>query len=167
MKFVRKKKKAANAAALSSTNDGEPGSDDLLMLGVVLVGVDSLVHVVGFAVELALVLLGEVAAVLGHIFLFIVLKALFAAFQALGFAGRELAAFYTLGDAGLLMRLATVHLIHARVAGIDLSGAGPGGVAGLGLSRGRSDKHQAAGCHDQERLQEFFVHVSANPRVAV
>jgi len=29
------------------------------MPGVVLVGVDALVHVVGFAVELALVLLGE------------------------------------------------------------------------------------------------------------
>lgn len=75
-------------------------------------------------------------AVLGHVFLFLVLKALFAAFEAVGFAGREFTSLYTLGDAGLLMRLATVHLIHARMAGIDLSGAGARSVAGLGLRRG-------------------------------
>jgi len=109
---------------------------------------DALAHAIGFMVELALVALGEVAVVLRHVSLFVVLQALFAAFEARRLSRLELAVLYAIGNAVLLVRFALIDLIDARMAGIDLSSAGARSVAGLGLSRGRSDQHQTACCQD-------------------
>lgn len=80
-----------------------------------------------------------------------------------GLLGRELAVFDAIGDAPLLVGLAPIYLIDARVAGINLSRACAGGVAVLGLSSGGSDEHQTTHCHDEEGLREFAGHVRENP----
>ncbi len=147
-----RKKKAAKAAALSFTRISE-GDDHIQLLRsprVVLVVIDALAHTVGLAVELALVLLGEVAVVLRHVLLLIVLEALFAAFETARLALGQLAALFALSDAGLLAGLATVDLIDARMTRIDLSRAGAGCVAGLSLSSGGSGNHQTTHCQDKE-----------------
>lgn len=50
------------------------------LLARVFVGIDALAHVVGFVIELALVLLREMAIILSHIALFVILQALFSPF---------------------------------------------------------------------------------------
>ena len=52
-----------------------------------------------FAIELALILLGQMAVVLGHVFLFVILQALLAVFEVRGLSGRQLAVLYAIGDA--------------------------------------------------------------------
>lgn len=115
-----------------------------------LVGSDALAHVVCLAIELALILLGEMAVVLGHIFLFVILQPLFAALEAGGLSGRQLSVLHAIGDPILLIGLASIDLIHARVPGINLTSAGAGSVAGLGLSSGGSDNHQTTHCQGEE-----------------
>ena len=134
--IVRKKKKAAKTAALSLA-----GLKPLVGLCVVLVFVDALAHVVGFVIELALILRSEVTIVLRHIFLFVILQPLFAAFQTPRFARRELAALYAVRDPVLLVLFALVDLIHARMTRVDIAGSGTSGVVLL-CSSG-SDIHQA------------------------
>jgi hypothetical protein len=140
------KKKAAESAALSSTFP-ELGRCSVLLAGMLIV-VDALAHAIGFTIELALVLLREVAVVLGHIALLIVLQALLAALQTGGLTGLQLAILDAVGNAVLLTRFPTVHLIDPRMAGIDLSSAGAGSVAVLRLSRGGPDCQQTARCKD-------------------
>ena len=82
--FCSEKKKAANAAALSSA---VRACQRLVGFGVVLILVDALAHAIGFAIQLALVLLGQVAVVLGHILLLVILQSLFATLQPLRFSG--------------------------------------------------------------------------------
>ena len=135
-----------DVASNVSTTPGTREAADLL--GGVLVFVDSVAHVVRFPVELALILLGEVAIVGGHVFLFIVLQALLTTFQTGGLSGLQLPVLHTVGDAVLLIGFTPIHLVDARMAGIDLSRAGSGSVAGLRLSSGRSDDHQTTHCQD-------------------
>jgi hypothetical protein len=65
----------------------------------VLVLVNTLAHVIRSAIEMALVLFGQMAVVLRHVLLFVVLKPLFAALQALGFPRRELTTLNAVGNA--------------------------------------------------------------------
>ena len=101
-----------------------------------LVLVDALAHVVGFFVEMALVLLGQVPIVLGHVALFVVLQALLAAFEAGGLSRSELVIFDAVRDAVLLIGFSAVDLVDTRMSGIDLSGAGCGRIV-LGSARVR------------------------------
>jgi hypothetical protein len=117
--FVRKKKKAAKAAALSST-DFKSGRVRLELFCRVLVGGDARAHVIRFAIELPLILLGQVAVVLRHIALFVVLQALLTAFEMSGLTRSQLTVLDAVRDAILLVGLATIYLIHARMSGIDL-----------------------------------------------
>src|SRR4029077_13636673 len=110
------KKNAANAAALSST---VRNLEQLIRLCVVLVLVDALAHVIRFAIELALVFFGQMAVVLRHVFLFVILQTLFAVLQATGFPGSELATLNAVADAVLLVLFALIHLIDAGMTRID------------------------------------------------
>lgn len=60
----------------------------LVRFRVVLVFVDASAHVVGFLIELALILLRQMAVVLRHVFLFVALQPLLATLQTLGFSRR-------------------------------------------------------------------------------
>ena len=70
-----------------------------------LVAMDAFAEAVFLAVQLRLVLLGEVAVVLGHVLGFALLKAGFAFFDARGFTCRQLAALDAFGNAVLLALL--------------------------------------------------------------
>ena len=96
---------------------------------------DARAHAIGFAIELALVLLGEVAVVFGHIAFFIFLQAFFTAFQTTGFTRRELPILYAIGDTLLLIGFAVIDLVYAGMSGIDSTRAGSGCFAVLSLSR--------------------------------
>src|SRR5208337_420155 len=113
-----------------------------------LVLVDFGALTVGFLVELLLVLLGEVAVVLGHISLFVVLQTLLALFQVGSLPRRQLVVLDAVGNAVLLVLFALIDLIDPRMAGINLARAGAGSVAVLGLSRGSTDSHQTTHCQD-------------------
>jgi hypothetical protein len=100
-------------------------------------------HVIGFAIELSLILLGKMAVVVGHVLLFVVLEALFAFFKAGRLSRRQLVVLDAICDPVLLIRLALINLIHARMAGIDLARAG----RSVGVScRGGSDTKQRTRC---------------------
>jgi hypothetical protein len=135
--FSRKEKSRECCGSLLYGSKLEP----LVRLRVVLVLVDTLAHVIRFAIEMALVLLGQMAVVLRHVFLFIVLQALFTALQAPGFSRSKLATLNAVGNAILLVLFALIHLIDARMTRIDLAGSGARGVVLLRSSG--SDKHQA------------------------
>lgn len=96
---------------------------------------DARAHAIGFAIQLALVLLGEVAVVFGHIAFFIILQAFFTALQTTGFTRREFPILYAIGDTLLLIGFAVIDLVHAGMSGIDSTGAGSGCFAVLSLSR--------------------------------
>jgi hypothetical protein len=80
---------------------------------------DARAHAIGFAIELALVLLGEMAVVLGHIAFLISLQAFFTAFQTAGFTRREFPILYAIGDTPLLIGFAVIDLVYAGMSGID------------------------------------------------
>lgn len=122
------KKKAAEAAALLSDFLGT-------LCSVVFIFGDARAHTIGFAIELALVLLGEVAVVFGHIAFLVALQALFTAFQTARFGGRELPTLYAIGDTPLLIGFAAIDLVYAGMSGINPSRAGSGCFAVLSLSR--------------------------------
>jgi hypothetical protein len=145
----------------------ELGEIKTVLLVGVLVFVDSLAHVIRFAVELALVLLGEVAVILGHVSLFIVLQTLLAPLQARGLPRRQPPVLDAVGDAILLVGFTPINLVDSRVAGIDLARAGAGRIAVLGLSSGGSERHQTAHCQDCEGLRDSIRHARVNPRERV
>lgn len=116
----------------------------LVGLVVVLVGRDPLAHVIGFAVQLALILLRQMAVVLRHVSFFIVLQALLAMLQAARFPGRELAALHTVGNPLLLVCLPMIDLVDARMPRIDLACTGSGRVGILGS--GGPHRHETTHC---------------------
>ena len=126
-----------------------------------LIFVDALAHVVGFTVELALILFGQVAVVLGHIALFVPLQARFASLEVGGLTRGKLAVLHAVGDAILLAGFAAVDLIDARVAGINFVSAGAGSV--VLLSCGGSDRNQTTYSQDEQGLRKLVVHESVNP----
>ena len=90
----------------------------------VFVLVNALAHMVRFPVELALVFLGEVPIVGGHVFLLVILQALFAFLKMRGLTGRQLSILDAVGNAVLLVCLAPIYLVH-RVDGRDPPGPRP------------------------------------------
>ena len=126
-----------------------------------LVVVDALAHVIGLVVELALVGLGEMAVVLGHVLLFVVLQALLTFFQVCGLARGQLTALDPVGNPVLLAGFAAIDLVDPRMSGIDLVCARTGSVAVL-RSRG-SDEHQTTDCQDGEKLRDSIAHERRTP----
>src|SRR5579863_2855616 len=144
--FRSEKRKKPQGKRLSLLPFADLGSSMAELLARVLVGINALAHMVGFMIELALVVLREMAIILSHIAFFVILQALFAALQMGSLAGREFVVLHAVGDAILLVGFTAVDLIHARMAGIDLARPGAGRV--LSLRSGRSDNHQTTHCKD-------------------
>ena len=151
------KEKSRAKRRLPST--AELGSQRLL--GRMFVFVDAVAHTIGFVVELTLVLLGQMAVVLGHVPLFVILQALLTTFQARGLSRSKLAILYAVGDAVLLVGFALINLVDARMAGIDLASTSTGSV--VLLRSGGPEQHQPTHCKDCERLADC-VHERVNPR---
>src|SRR5579872_4036376 len=126
-----------------------------------LVGSDSIAHAIGFAIELALVLLREMAVVLRHVALLVILKALFTSFEARGLSGPELSVLYAVSDALLLPSFTAVDLVDTRVSGIDLACTSAGRVGVL--SNGRPERNQATHRKNDKRLLEFILHRFCSP----
>ena len=61
------------------------------------------------------------AVVFGHVLLFVVLESLFTLFEAGSLSRRQLVVLDAIRDPALLIRLALIDLIHARLAGTDLA----------------------------------------------
>ena len=116
----------------------------------------------GFVVELALILLGQMAVVLGHILFFVVLQTLLATLEARGLSRSELTILYAVGDAVLLVGFALVDLVDTWVSGINLAGAGTRSI--VLLRSGGPKEHQTTHCKDSEQLAECVVHERVNPR---
>lgn len=114
------KKKAAKAAALSSTVGAN--LEPMSLIGM-LVFVDALAHVICFLVKLALILLGQVAVILGHVLLLVVLKALLAPLKPSGLSRRQFIVLDAVGDPVLLVLFALINLVDARMTGINLAGS--------------------------------------------
>src|SRR5271165_1154341 len=125
--------KRAKDRQISDRQIGIQNLEEQRLFGV-LIFVNLVALAIGFAVELALVLLGQVSVVLGHVRLFVVLQALFAALQVRGLSRRQLVVLHAIGDAVLLVLFPLVDLVDARMAGIDLARTGAGSV--LRLSSG-------------------------------
>ena len=158
----KREKPALGGLSLSSTdlpNISKHGR--AVLLGRMLIVVDALAHVIGFAVELALVGLGEMAVVLGHVFLFVVLQMLLTFFQVRGLPRGQLTVLNPVGNPVLLASFAAIDLVDPRVSGIDLVCARAGSVAVL-RSR-RSDEHQTADCQDREELRDSSAHERRTP----
>jgi len=123
----------------------EPAILRLDLLGV-LVDCDPLAHAVGFTIQLALILFGQVAIVGSHIFFLVVLQPLLAALQTCSLSRRELAVLHSVSNTILLTGFPSVNLVHTRMAWIYLSRACTRSV--LGLSRGGAGKYQPARCQN-------------------
>src|SRR5215469_3446975 len=106
----------------------ECGMPDWLL---VLVMSDALAHVVGFPVQLTLILLGQVTAVGGHVFFLVVLEALLAALQARCLSRCQLAVLDPVGNPVLLVLLPLIDLVHPRRSPIHDSRSGARGVAAV------------------------------------
>jgi hypothetical protein len=110
--------------------------------------VDLLAGVVLLSVELALFALGQVTVVGGHIPLFLIVDVLFLPFHVRGLSRRHGAVLDAIGDAVLLILLAAVHFVDARMTGIDYAWSRAGCVAVLGLSSGGANQHETTHCQD-------------------
>jgi len=89
---------------------------------------------IGFAIELALVLLGEMTVVLGHESLLVILQAFFATLQPARLCGRELAILDAVCDSFLLIGFTAIDLVDARMSRIDLSRSSARSVSSLSRS---------------------------------
>ena len=118
------------------------------LLSIMLVFIDLLARTVLLPIELLLFALGQVTIVSSHIGLLLVLDMLFAVFPARCLSRRHGAVFFAVRDAVLLVRLATIDFIHARMSRIDLPRSRAGCVAVLGLSRSSTGEHQTTHCQD-------------------
>ncbi len=113
-----------------------------------LVFVNLLAGFVLFFVELLLLGFGQVTIVSGHVGFFLVVDVLLAIFQMRSLPRGQSTVLFAIGDAILLVLLAAIDLVNARMTGIDLSRACAGCVAVLGMSRGDANKHKASHCKD-------------------
>ena len=105
--------------------------------------IDAMTFAVFLMVEAALFTEGQMAAVLGHVTVFLALDVLFAAFQTVGLPGAEPAGGDTVVDAALFVVQTTVHFIDARMAGVDGAGAvwNDEGAEHRGASKGEKRFH--------------------------
>ena len=115
---------------------------------IMLVFVDLLTGAVLFLVELSLFALGQVTIVGGHIRFLLVLDVLFAVFHARSLSRRHGVVLEAVGDAVLLILLAGIDFVDARMTRIDLPRSRAGCVAVLGLSSGGANKHETTHCQD-------------------
>ncbi len=112
-----------------------------------LVLVDALADPVLLTIDPFLLGLGEMAVVLRHVLLFAVLHAGLALLEVGGLLRIQFAPVDPVANALLLFLLAVVHLIHARVAGIDNARARSRSNI-CGLSGGGSSDHKSPNCQD-------------------
>jgi hypothetical protein len=124
------------------------GSQRLELLAIVLVFIDLLAGLILLLVELPLLGLGQVTVVGSHIGLFLVLGVLFAVFQVSSLSRRQGAVLLAVGDAVLLILLASIDFVDARMIRIDYSRSRAGRVAVLGLSSGGANQHETTHCQD-------------------
>jgi len=82
----------------------------------------------------------------GHIGLLLVLDILFAILQARSLARRQRSVLHAIRNPVLLVRLAAIDFVDARMTGIGL--ARQRSVAVLSLRRGATNKHQTTHCPD-------------------
>src|ERR1039457_242150 len=92
----------------------------LELLSIMLVFIDLLARTVLFLVELFLLALGQVTIVGSHISLFLVLGLLFTVFQVCSLSRRQRAVLLAIRDAVLLILLAGIDFVNARMTRIDL-----------------------------------------------
>jgi len=78
------------------------------------------------SVELALFALGQVTVMGGHIPLLLIVDVLFLPFHVRGLSGRHGAILNAAGNAVLLILLAAVDFVDARMTGIGLAWSGNG-----------------------------------------
>jgi len=88
-------------------------------------------------VNLPLLALGQVAIVSSHVSFLLVVDMLFAIFQMRSLARRQRTVLFSVRNAILLILLAAIHLVDARMSRIVLPRSGAGCVV-LGLSSGTS-----------------------------
>ena len=110
--------------------------------------VDSPARAVLFPVELSLLTFGQVTVMSGHVGLLLVLDILLPILYARCLSRRHGTVLDTIRDAVLLVLLAGIDFIDARMTGIDHTWSRAGCVAILGLSRGGANKHQTTRCQD-------------------
>ena len=139
-----KQKKPRSAAALVLNS----GSQFPNLLSIVFVFVDSPAGTVLFPVELSLLTFGQVTVMSGHIGLLLVLDILLPIFHARCLSRSHRTVLDTIRDAVLLVLLASIDFIDARMTGIDYTRSRAGCVAVLGLSRGGANQHQTTRCQD-------------------
>jgi hypothetical protein len=118
------------------------------LLRRMFVFVDLLAGMVLFLVELLLFALGQVTVVGGHIPLLLVLDVLFLPFHVRGLSRGHGAVLDAVGDAVLLILLAAIDFIDARMPRIDLPRSRTGCVVVLSLSSGGANKHETTHCQD-------------------
>jgi len=118
----------------------------LNLLPIMLVFVDLLARTILFLVELFLFALGQVTVVGSHIRFFLVLDVLFFVLHTRSLSRRHGAVLDAVRDAVLLILLAGIDFVDARMTWIDLSRSRAGSV--LGLSSGGANKHETTHCQD-------------------
>jgi hypothetical protein len=124
------------------------GSQMLDLLAIVLVFVDFLAGLVLLLVELLLLALGQVTIVGSHISLLLVIDVLFLFFNVRGLSRRHGAVLDAIRDAVLLILLAGIDFVDARMIRINYSRSRAGCVAVLGLSSGGANQHKTTHCQD-------------------
>jgi hypothetical protein len=114
-------------------------------LFAVLVFVDGLADAILLPVQAILLGLGEMAIVLSHVCFLAILKIVLALFDIGRLLRVQGAILQAVSDAILLVLLALIDFIDARMTGIDNSRAG---ARSVGLSGGGCGGHQASHCQD-------------------
>lgn len=149
-----KKQKAATTGGFRSSLEEFLGSSVLIR---VLVFVDLSAGFVLLFIQLPLLAFSQVPIVLGHIGLFLVFDVLFLTFDVRSLTRRHGAVLHAIRDAVLLVLLALVYFVDARMTGINYARACAASVAVLGLSSGCAD-HQSTRHKDEKRFPDFVCH---------
>ena len=118
------------------------------LLAIVLVSVDLPAGTVLFPVELILFGLGQVTIVGGHVSFFLVIDVLFFVLDAGSLSRRHGTVLDAICDAVLLVLLAGIDFVDARMIRIDYSRSRAGCIAVLGLSSGGANRYQTTHCQD-------------------
>ena len=113
-----------------------------------LILIDALADAILLTIDPVLFRFGQMSVVRCHVFLLAVLHAGFAVFQIAGLLRAQRTILDAVGNAILLVGLATVYLIDPRMAGVDNARSGTRG--GCGLGNGGAGEYQASDCQDQE-----------------
>jgi len=142
LRSSKRKRKAAETCGVPTTTGG---TEDLLV--VVLVFIDAPADAILAAIQMALFGLCQMAVVLRHVSLLLLLHAGVTALQIGSFLRTQRSVVDAVGDPLLLIRLASGHFIYARVTRIDDTWSSARGC-GCSLSSGGADDHQPPYCKD-------------------